>query len=127
MAHKHNRSRIRPRSRNYNTFVNHSLFGRSLFSKPGIASGAEPPNLSTGGIYSGTADSRFVNLDQGLKATKGSQNIYTACQTRTQRQMEETAKLELERIKLFGGVPGDDVGLCYRMLEFFGGLDFIDT
>jgi hypothetical protein len=119
MAHKHNRRRIRPRSRNYNTFVNHSLFGQPLFSKPA--------NLSTGGIYPGTADSHFVNLDQRLKATKGSQNIHTACQTRTQRQMEETAKVELERIKLFGGVPGDDVGLCYRMLEYFGVLDFIDT
>jgi hypothetical protein len=127
MAHKHNRRRIRPRSRNHNTFANHFLLDRSLFSKPGIASGAEPPNPSTCGIYPGTADSHSVNLDQALKTPKRSQNIYPACQTRTQRQIEETAKLELERIKLFGGLPGDDVGLCYRMLEYFGGLDFIDT
>jgi hypothetical protein len=34
--------------------------------------------------------------------------------------------LETEQYRLFGGEPGDDVGLCYRMLEYFGGLDYID-
>jgi hypothetical protein len=62
-----------------------------------------------------------------VKATSRSQNLYSCWQTRTTRQLEEAAKLECEQIKLFGGVPGDDVGLCYRMLEYFGGLDFIDT
>jgi len=42
-------------------------------------------------------------------------------------QKDQAAKFEAEQIKLFGGMPGDDVGLCYRMLEYFGGLDFIDT
>ena len=127
MAHKHNRRRIRPRSRNYNSFVNHSLFDRSGFSNPGIPSDAEPPNISTGSVCSRTTDSHFVNLDPTVKVTKRSQNIYIAWQTRTQQQIDEAAKLEHDRIKLFGGVPGDDVGLCYRMLEYFGGLDFIDA
>jgi hypothetical protein len=28
--------------------------------------------------------------------------------------------------RLFGGKPGDDVNLCYNMLDFFGRLDYID-
>ena len=127
MAHKHNRRRIRPRSRNHKTLVNPSLYDQSLLSKPGIASDAEPPNISTSGIYSTTTDNRFVNPGQMVKATNRSQNLHTYWQPQTIRQLEEAAKLECERIKLFGGVPGDDVGLCYRMLEYFGGLDFIDT
>lgn len=35
--------------------------------------------------------------------------------------------LEAEQCRLFGGEPGDDVNLCYRMLEYFGGLDYIDS
>ena len=35
--------------------------------------------------------------------------------------------LEKEQLRLFGGEPGDDVNLCYRMLEYFGGLDYIDS
>lgn len=38
----------------------------------------------------------------------------------------ETSHIEAEQCRLFGGEPGDDVGLCYRMLEYFGGLDYID-
>lgn len=36
-------------------------------------------------------------------------------------------RFETERCWLFGGEPGDDVGLCYRMLEYFGGLDYVDS
>ncbi|BCR86609.1 uncharacterized protein ACHE_30596S [Aspergillus chevalieri] len=36
-------------------------------------------------------------------------------------------RFETEQCRLFGGEPGDDVGLCYRMLEYFGGLDYIDS
>jgi hypothetical protein len=127
MAHKHNRRRVRPRSRNHNTLVNKPPFDRSLFSEPGITSIAEPPNISASGIYSSPADYRSGNLNQTAKATTCSHNLYNAWQNRTQQQVEEAASREREQIKLFGGVPGDDVGLCFRMLEYFGGLDFIDT
>jgi hypothetical protein len=40
---------------------------------------------------------------------------------------EREFKLEAEQCHLFGGEPGDDVSLCYRMLEYFGGLDYIDS
>ncbi|OJJ45594.1 hypothetical protein ASPZODRAFT_133443 [Penicilliopsis zonata CBS 506.65] len=36
-------------------------------------------------------------------------------------------RVEAEQCRLFGGEPGDDVGLCYRMLEYFGRLDYIDS
>ncbi|KAK9598499.1 hypothetical protein V6Z90_003032 [Aspergillus fumigatus] len=39
---------------------------------------------------------------------------------------ERKSLLEAEQYRLFGGEPGDDVDLCYRMLEYFGGLDYID-
>lgn len=38
----------------------------------------------------------------------------------------EAGEFESEQCRLFGGEPGDDVTLCYRMLEYFGGLDYID-
>ncbi|EGD90857.1 hypothetical protein H112_01442 [Trichophyton rubrum D6] len=43
-----------------------------------------------------------------------------------QQGQEASDKLEAEQCRLFGGEPGDDVALCFRMLEFFGGLDFIE-
>lgn len=55
------------------------------------------------------------------------QNRYTAWQNRELKQRQEAAKLEAEQCRLFGGEPGDDVSLCYRMLEYFGGLDYIDS
>lgn len=42
-------------------------------------------------------------------------------------QKREVVRTEAERIKLFGGEPGDDVGLCYKMMEVFEGMDWIDT
>lgn len=43
---------------------------------------------------------------------------------RAQRE-DQAARLEARQIQLFGGEPGDDVELCYRMLEYFQGLDYI--
>lgn len=78
-------------------------------------------------IYPSNTDYHFLSLHQTAEATGRPQNLRAAWQTRTQRQVEDAATLEREQIKLFGGLPGDDVGLCFRMLEYFGGLDFIDT
>lgn len=36
-------------------------------------------------------------------------------------------RLETEQRRLFGGEPGDDAGLCYHMLEYFGGLDYLHS
>lgn len=43
------------------------------------------------------------------------------------QQRERRLQLEAEQFRLFGGEPGDDMSLCYRMLEYFGGLDYIDS
>lgn len=53
-------------------------------------------------------------------------NRYMAWQTRERRQREEQDKLEAEQRRIFGGEAGDDVSLCYRMLEYFGGLDYLE-
>lgn len=52
---------------------------------------------------------------------------YTAWQTRERSSRLESNGLEEAQCRLFGGEPGDDVSLCYRMLEYFGGLDYIDS
>jgi len=44
-----------------------------------------------------------------------------------ERKLRKEVEMEAEQCRLFGGVPGDDVSLCYRMLEYFGGLDYIDS
>lgn len=49
-----------------------------------------------------------------------------AWQIRDKRQREEKEKIEAEQRRIFGGEAGDDVELCYRMLEYFGGLDYIE-
>ncbi|EXJ66413.1 uncharacterized protein A1O5_10565 [Cladophialophora psammophila CBS 110553] len=54
-------------------------------------------------------------------------NRYVAWQNRDKAQRREAAKIEAEQIKLFGGEPGDDVGLCYKMMEVFAGMNWIDT
>jgi hypothetical protein len=54
-------------------------------------------------------------------------NGYTAWQTRERPLRLESGGLEEAQCRLFGGEPGDDVSLCYRMLEYFGGLDYIDS
>jgi len=56
-------------------------------------------------------------------------NRYISWQSRERQQRQEqeaAAKLEADQCRLFGGEPGDDVSLCYKMLEYFGRLDYID-
>jgi hypothetical protein len=62
-----------------------------------------------------------------MVSAQGWQNQYTAWQIYEETQRREAAKIEAEQCRLFGGEPGDDVALCYRMLEYFGGLDYIDS
>jgi len=40
---------------------------------------------------------------------------------------DTSSTVEAAQCRLFGGEPGDDVALCERMLEYFGGLDYIDS
>ena len=54
-------------------------------------------------------------------------NWYMVCQNRERKLLQDVAMIEADQYRLFGGEPGDDVSLCYRMLEYFGGLDYIES
>ena len=56
-------------------------------------------------------------------------NRYVVWQNRDRKQCEERDKLLLEQRRIFGGESdeGDEDGLCSRMLEFYGGLDYLRT
>jgi len=126
MAHKHNRRRTRPRNRDHNTTYSTSA-DRLITLQPGITTEPAPPNISARKPLTKPILIRHSQLRPSEVTAKQWQNRYTAWQARDKAQIEEAAKLEAEQIKLFGGEPGDDVGLCYRMLEYFGGLDYIDN
>jgi hypothetical protein len=116
MGQRHNRRRTRPRSRN-----------RSVICSP-----VEPPLYPVNTICSpavletdSTACDSLDSIAIPLAPTWHSGYIIWQKRDRTLRL--EASRLEAEQCRLFGGEPGDDVGLCYRMLEYFGGLDYIDS
>ncbi|EQL37903.1 hypothetical protein BDFG_00930 [Blastomyces dermatitidis ATCC 26199] len=122
MGQKHNRRRTRPRSRNRsNAPLNQN--------PPPIVALAHQlpcdPRRSHTPIFS-PSPYPVLSSQQPLLAQQW-QNQYAAWQNRDCRQMQEAARMEAEQFRLFGGEPGDDVALCYRMLEYFGGLDYIDS
>ena len=52
-----------------------------------------------------------------------------AWQVRERRQREEAEKLEKEKRRIFGEASDggeEDERLCVKMMEYFGGLDFIE-
>ncbi|MCJ1284870.1 hypothetical protein MMC26_004207 [Xylographa opegraphella] len=56
-------------------------------------------------------------------------NRYIAWQVRERRQREECEQLEAEKRRIFGWeIEGreDEERLCLKMMEYFGGLDFIE-
>lgn len=58
-------------------------------------------------------------------------NRYMAWLVREKRQREELARLEEEKRRIFGVISGagpdvEEDGLCEKMLEYFGGLDFVE-
>ncbi|KLJ05965.1 hypothetical protein EMPG_10578 [Blastomyces silverae] len=122
MGQKHNRRRTRPRSRHRsNVPLNQN--------PPPIAALTHQlpcdPRRSNTPIFS-PSPYPVPTSQQPLLAQQW-QNQYAAWQNRDRRQMQEAARMEAEQFRLFGGEPGDDVALCYRMLEYFGGLDYIDS
>ncbi|KAL1860870.1 hypothetical protein Plec18170_001384 [Paecilomyces lecythidis] len=124
MGQKHNRRRTRPRSRN-----------RSNKSVSSTDSTLPPVNLvytpdqTTHSAQSSPALSTACVSPSYLPVTLPLQwhDGYKEWRTRERRLRKEAAEMEAEQCRLFGGVPGDDVSLCYRMLEYFGGLDYIDS
>ncbi|OJD23985.1 hypothetical protein ACJ73_04655 [Blastomyces percursus] len=122
MGQKHNRRRTRPRSRHRsNVPLNQN--------PPPLAALTHrlpcDPRRSNTPIFSPSPYLVQSSL-QPLVAQQWHDQSAT-WQNRNGRQMQEAARMEAEQFRLFGGEPGDDVALCYRMLEYFGGLDYIDS
>ena len=124
---RHNRRRTRGGHKSNSS--NHS--SESSFSAPSsvlaVPGAIEPPLLF---------HSRLPTTAPATKPTPGARhwhNKYIAWQARDRRQREERAKLEAEKRRIFGGDEsdnergtGEDDILCEKMLEYFGGLDFIE-
>ncbi|PYH95434.1 hypothetical protein BO71DRAFT_323195 [Aspergillus ellipticus CBS 707.79] len=106
MGQRHNRRRTRPRSRNRS--INHIAFDPS--SRPADSCISAVP-------------AAFDCLEIPAPTWHYGHLIW---QKRDRALRMEASTLEAEQCRLFGGEPGDDVGLCYRMLEYFGGLDYIN-
>ncbi|OAX77591.1 hypothetical protein ACJ72_08109 [Emergomyces africanus] len=114
MAQKRNRRRTRPRSkRRLNTLLNQD-------DRSPLAAVASPQSLcaSTG---SANIPLLYDPSSYNLPCYPPSSSVVQAW------QIQDAARLEADRFRLFGGEPGDDVALCYRMLEYFGRLDYIDS
>ena len=118
MGRKHNRRRTRPRYRIPPNDLHHAKPELSISTSPGQASSYQPF----------VTPRTIALLDRmTLVPAQSWHNRSMSCDIREHRQHHATSKLELEQCRLFGGEPGDDMALCYRMLEYFGGLDYIDT
>jgi hypothetical protein len=97
-----------------------------MLSAPGLTEAAPPVNPRTTPANQRAFVPQYNRLTD-LTAQHW-HNCYLSWQARERRQQQEAAaKLEADQCRLFGGEPGDDVSLCYKMLEYFGGLDYIDS
>lgn len=113
MGQRHNRRRTRPRSRNRSSSITNNNNNNhpnliEAFSRP-----LNPVLPSAAFDYHETPAPTWHYGD-------------LTWQTRHRTMRLETPNIEAEQCRLFGGEPGDDVGLCYRMMEYFGGLDYIN-
>lgn len=108
MGQRHNRRRTRPRSRN-----------RSVNLAPPPAAILSPVEFCAS-PYSFSLDC-LGNRPASTRHYRG-----LTWQDREYILEPKTVSMETNQYRVFGGEPGDDVGLCYRMLEYFGGLDYID-
>ncbi|KAF7507015.1 hypothetical protein GJ744_011039 [Endocarpon pusillum] len=128
MAHRHNRRRTRrPRTQQvsptHKASSSHHSLDQFIISQPGIISTACAPPSSIIVPNPLTMDPT-IRHRSNIPA-KLCPNRYTAWLEQDRVRKEQAAKFEAQQIQLFGGEPGDDVGLCFRMLEYFGGLDYI--
>ena len=128
MAHKHNRRRVRPRSRrnksqDLDPFANSDLaFSLATACPSGLPSPSFPKQ-------SKTFPQSILSSSTNTIAARHWHNRYIAWQNRDNAQRREATKIEAEQIKLFGGEPGehDEAGLCYKMMELFEGMEWIES
>ncbi|KAJ5789001.1 uncharacterized protein N7518_006012 [Penicillium psychrosexuale] len=120
MGQRHNRRRNRRSNRIPNTLL-------AQHPTLPIKSTIRTPQNSFGALVS-AGNSPDTCIPRGSPTlAQPWQYGYTAWQTRERPSRLESAGLEEAQCRLFGGEPGDDVSLCYRMLEYFGGLDYINS
>lgn len=126
MGRKHNRHRTRPRSRHRNSISIDPPLPPVSISDATICFASDNQPLSNS--LSPSVTPAYPARDSiPVSSALHWHNRYMAWQNRERKQRLEAARLEAEQCRLFGGEPGDDVSLCYRMLEYFGGLDYIDS
>ncbi|KAK2864944.1 hypothetical protein FQN49_004065 [Arthroderma sp. PD_2] len=127
MGQRHNRRRTRPRSRRRMNNSTPPRLQQAVPPQPEIYTVHTPVHTLPPAIARNHCHDRVPSAQlwhnrymawHGRSSSSGS--------SISQQRQEASAKLEAEQCRLFGGEPGDDVALCYRMLEFFGGLDFIE-
>ncbi|ETN42827.1 uncharacterized protein HMPREF1541_01985 [Cyphellophora europaea CBS 101466] len=122
MAHKHNRRRTRPRSRqtklapDFDSLTTPNPY--SLDTSSGLSAIYIPRPR--------TIKPPKADLSNSVNARHW-HNRYIAWQNRESAQRRDAARIEAEQLKLFGGEPGDDTGLCYKMMEAFEGMDWVDS
>ncbi|EEH15833.1 hypothetical protein PABG_05920 [Paracoccidioides brasiliensis Pb03] len=124
MGQKHNRRRTRPRTRRCSNVLQDQTASpvQAAFTCRQSSSELKDPNSSSFTLF----PYPFPE-SQPQPLAKHWHNRQISWQNCECRQFLEAAQLEADQCRLFGGEPGDDVGLCYRMLEYFGGLDYIDS
>ena len=113
MGHRHNRRRTRPRSRNR---VNRSTSPTGPQPPSTLPSaGFQPPSALTPPAY---------HIEPIVPIWP---SAFDSWQARGYlRRVVAPSVEDDEHYRLFGGEPGDDLSLCYRMLDYFGRLDYID-
>ena len=128
MAHKHNRRRVRPRSRQHKKndidAISSPYYDLDSASLIGYSSDYSSTSSSTSSTKSVTK--HLLSSNASISAHHW-QNRYTAWQNREAAQRREALKIEEHQLKVYGGEPGDDVGLCFKMEEAFEGMDWVDS
>ena len=126
MGQRHNRRRTR---RSSNRSIPHTVLDQQPALPLAIKSTSRTPQNSFCALVSADNSPDECSSRGSPAATLAPSwhNGYTAWQTRERPSRLQSGGLEEAQYRLFGGEPGDDVSLCYRMLEYFGGLDYIDS
>lgn len=126
MGQRHNRRRTRPRSHHRNNLRQDTPVS-TVLSSSSLATPWSPNTLPESlSVNQSTAACISPGYPVSLPAPTWHYG-YTEWPVREASPQLESGRLEAEQCRLFGGKPGDDVSLCYRMLEYFGGLDYIDS
>ena len=128
MAHKHNRRRVRPRSRQHkkSEIDEPNLPWFDLESSTSL-NGYSSDSSSSSGSSKSIATHLSLSSNTNSVSARHWQNRYVAWRNRDEAQRREAAKIEEQQLKLFGGEPGDDIDLCFKMMEVFEGMEWVDS